>query len=176
MISAAIVAGSGLSIDPNRALPQTFNWHTTEQDTMAGELLWTVSGKPCWYNNGNLVLGTSLAAPLVPTEVAALNPAGYQNSQQGLDLFIRVDMDGTLWLGDWGHDNGGIFGCGNDNQLGTQATTIKLAVVPPSPPAPPPSPPRSPPPIPPFPPPAPPPPLVRSVLSATFLVWGTVEV
>ena len=54
--------------------------------------------------------------------------SGNCNTQHGMDIFLKVDTSGTLHVGDWGHDNGGMFGCGNDNQLGSMATTIKLAV------------------------------------------------
>ena len=131
------------------------HWHGTEQDSMAGDLLWTVKGKPAYITQNRMHLGTSLTRPFVSTLSTALPfPNTYQaGNQGGLDFFIRVDTSGALWLGDWGHDNGGLFNCGNDNNLGTQATTIQLVPIAtandyaafPSPPAPPPVPPSLPP-------------------------------
>ena len=110
------------------------NYHITEQDAMGGDLLWTVQGKPCWLSNRGLHLGTSLARPFQRTTFANLNYG--TSGQHGIDFFLRVDTNGSLWLGDWGHDNGGFFSCGHDNLLGVQRTTIELAVLP-EPPAPP---------------------------------------
>ena len=154
------------------------HWHGTEQDSMAGDLLWTVKGKPAYITQNRMHLGTSLARPFVSTLSTALPfpntyPAG---NQGGLDFFIRVDTSGALWLGDWGHDNGGLFNCGNDNNLGTQATTIQLVPIAtandyaafPSPPAPPPVPPSLPPAPPPGgPSPKPPPSPATSATGAT---------
>ncbi|NYZ77548.1 right-handed parallel beta-helix repeat-containing protein, partial [Candidatus Micrarchaeota archaeon] len=47
-------------------------------------------------------------------------------SQPGLDFFARVDNDGYLWFGDWGHDNGGYFNCGDDEYFGVGKTNIML--------------------------------------------------
>jgi hypothetical protein len=37
-----------------------------------------------------------------------------------------VGDDGRLWFGDWGHDNGGMFNCGNDDHLGMARSNIVL--------------------------------------------------
>ena len=128
MLSATAVTGTVVA---------PTNWHNTEEDAMGGDLLWTVKGKPCWLSERTLHLGTSLSAPFVPTESAPLG-AGLVDTQHGIDFFLRVDISGVLWLGDWGHDNGGFFGCpSNDRDLGAQATTIRLAqLAPPPPPSP----------------------------------------
>lgn len=138
MLSATVTTGS--FVQPN-------NLHSTEQDVMSGDLLWTVKGRPCWGHRASsslgyrLYLGTSLAAPFVETERSEPfypSQTSSYGGQMGLDTFIRVGTNGTLWLGDWGHDDGGLFLCGNDNQLGVQGTTIQLAILPPpSPPSPP---------------------------------------
>lgn len=73
-------------------------------------------------------LGTGMAANVFQwSSSSAVSVAGDGNTQHGLDIFVRVGTDGILWVGDWGHDNGGMFGCGNDNQLGIAPTNIKLA-------------------------------------------------
>ena len=89
-------------------------------------------------------LGTGMTANVfLSSSSSTVSTAGSQ-TQHGMDIFVRVATDGILWVGDWGHDNGGMFGCGNDNYLGIAPTNIEL-VTPPSPPLPPslPSPPRS---------------------------------
>ena len=88
-------------------------------------------------------LGTGMTANVFqPNSSSAVSTAGSQ-TQHGMDIFVRVAMDGILWVGDWGHDNGGMFGCGNDNYLGIAPTNIEL-VTGPSPPQTPPSPPLPP--------------------------------
>lgn len=47
---------------------------------MGGDLLWTVNGKPAFYSNGQLYLGTSMARPFVVTETSAF--AGSRTNTQ----------------------------------------------------------------------------------------------
>jgi hypothetical protein len=122
MMTASSTVTSGMNNPPN--------WHGTEQDSMGGDVLWTVQGKPCFYSDGRLRLGTSMLQPFLlhSSSIITCPSSGNCNTQHGMDIFLKVDTSGTLHVGDWGHDNGGMFGCGNDNQLGSMATTIKLAV------------------------------------------------
>jgi hypothetical protein len=110
---------------------QTWN---TEEDFMGGDLLWTVAGKPSYIAASSSTadqfkLGTSISNPFTATQTDTFScPSGGScNTQFGLDLFWHVDGDGYLWMADWGHDNGGFFGCGNDNQIGMARTSVKLA-------------------------------------------------
>lgn len=123
MITASPVATSGLSNPDWTAM-------YSEEDYIGGDLLWTVKGKPSWYSSQYFYLGTSMQQPFLPTLTdQALPPyPGNGATQSGLDIFLKVDSAGALWAGDWGHDNGGMFGCGNDNQLGAMKTNIRLAV------------------------------------------------
>jgi len=143
MLTATTSVTSGIS--------SPANWHGTEQDAMGGDMLWTVKGKPCYYSNNRLNLGTSMQQPFAVSSYTTVSipSGGNGNTQHGMDIFLKVDTSGTLHVGDWGHDNGGMFGCGNDNQLGSMQTTIKLAVPPPAPPPPSPPPPSPSPPPPP---------------------------
>ena len=75
-------------------------------------------------------LGTGMAANVFQSSSSSAVSVSNGQTQHGLDIFIRVATDGFLWVGDWGHDGGGMFGCGNDNQLGIAPTNIKLAVLP----------------------------------------------
>ena len=72
-------------------------------------------------------LGTGMAANVFQSSSSSAVSVSNGQTQHGLDIFIRVATDGFLWVGDWGHDNGGMFGCGNDNYLGIAPTNIKLA-------------------------------------------------
>ena len=102
------------------------NSYNTEQDAFLN-VLWTVNGRPTYYNgNFNFAITGSLADPNLDTGTIFNIPGMISSTQFGLDFFGRVDNFGNLWLVDWGHDNGGYFGCGNDNQLGVIKTTITI--------------------------------------------------
>ena len=99
-------------------------------------------GGPHYYTYYSFVLGTSMTDPFsafmstsisLPTQTvtqsgSALTYAGTGNEQHGIDIFLKVDDSGNLWAGDWGHDGGGMFGCGDDYFLGTMQTTIQLVL------------------------------------------------
>ena len=123
MITASPVVRSGLS---NAVWTSMY----TEEDYIGGDLLWTVKGKPSWYSSQYFYLGTSMQQPFLATltNQASTPYGGVGTTQSGLDIFLKVDSAGALWAGDWGHDNAGIFGCGNDDQLGAMKTSIRLAV------------------------------------------------
>ena len=77
------------------------------------------------YSNNYMYLGTGMAT--YPFYYSRNYYVGsYTQTQHGLDIFIRVGSDGRLWVGDWGHDNGGMFNCGNDRYLGIAPTNIRL--------------------------------------------------
>ena len=79
------------------------------------------------YSSGRMHLGTGMAANVFQSSSSSAVSVSNGVTQHGLDIFIRVATDGFLWVGDWGHDNGGMFGCGNDNYLGIAPTNIRLA-------------------------------------------------
>jgi hypothetical protein len=62
-----------------------------------------------WWNNSNRSVAT----------------IGNQ-TQTGWDVWGSIDADGYVWFADWGHDDGGLFGVGNDDRLGTRKTNIRL--------------------------------------------------
>lgn len=119
------------------SIPPNGRWMDTEEDHMGGDLLWTVLGKPSYFSNCQMLLGSSMLNPFLTfrsdpvtatssTPIAGSSTSGTCNSQSGMDIFLKVDLTGNLWAGDWGHDNGGLFGCGNDNHLGSMRTNIRL--------------------------------------------------
>jgi len=127
MVSATFVdgmaKGSGLSQPPN--------YHGTEEDSMAGDMLWTVRGKPCFYSQNQLILGESMMNPFQTSSAYTVTIPGKGSgaTQHGMDIFFKVDNNGILHMADWGHDDGGMFGCGNDNMLGSMESTIRLATL-----------------------------------------------
>jgi hypothetical protein len=107
-------------------LNPTGGWWATEEDSF-GHTLWTVNGRVMYYkSSGVFVLGGNLTSPNTGASEFPAVSQPLSPGQPGLDFFGRVDDDGFLWLVDWGHDNGGYFNCGNDNQLGNGQTNIAL--------------------------------------------------
>ena len=122
------------------SIPPNGRWMDTEEDHMGGDLLWTVLGKPSYFSNCQMLLGSSMLNPFgffrsdpVTAQTSTIIDGPYADTgtcsqylQSGLDIFLKVDLTGNLWVGDWGHDNGGLFGCGNDDHLGSMRTNIRL--------------------------------------------------
>ena len=101
----------------------TFN----TQNDVFGNVLWTVNGRPFYYGGNFLFFNVgSIGNPSAGSGSFFTIPGAISNTQFGLDFFGRVDLTGSLWLADWGHDNGGYFGCGNDNMLGAVKTNIHI--------------------------------------------------
>lgn len=48
------------------------------------------------------------------------------STQSDMDVFGSIGSDNYVWFADWGHDDGGIFGVGNDSTLGTAKTNVYL--------------------------------------------------
>jgi len=105
--------------------------NNTEEDAF-GNQLFLVDGRVTFHSNGNFYYGGTRywREPTIPwtdttnTNISALT--GGSSGQTGMDLFGSVDTSGWVWFADWGHDNGGFFNVGNDSQLGTRPTNIKL--------------------------------------------------
>jgi parallel beta-helix repeat protein len=104
-------------------------WWGTEEDTF-GNVLFTVNGRVMYFDSyssgqGYFALGGGLDNPNSRYDLH--NVTAWTNPwQPGLDFFARVDDENKLWFGDWGHDNGGYFNCGNDEYLGVGRTNIML--------------------------------------------------
>ncbi len=112
--TATSVASTGLDLD---------TYQSTEEDEF-GHIIYTVHGRPAYFAPEGLILAGSLRDPTItPITHAMLG----ERSQNGLDLFAMVDDDGWLWFGDWGHDSGGFFSCGDDQFFGMGRTYISLA-------------------------------------------------
>ena len=74
----------------------TYNWLTTNPSGV-------------WWNNFGVSTATIGAS-----------------TQTGMDVWGSIDTDGYVWFADWGHDDGGLFSVGNDSQLGTRKTNIRM--------------------------------------------------
>lgn len=103
--------------------------NNTEEDAF-GDQIFLVDGRVTFLSNGSFYYGgtrywrETTTAWTNATGMSALS--GGNAAQTGMDLFGSVDTSGWVWFADWGHDNGGFFGVGNDSQLGTRPTNIKL--------------------------------------------------
>jgi hypothetical protein len=102
------------------------NWHGTEEDAF-GHVLYTVNGKIFHYNaSGSFRLAGTMGNPNVTTSTWSVTWNLGVDTQHGVDFFGHVDNSGFLWFADWGHDNGGFFNCGNDDQMGVARSNITL--------------------------------------------------
>jgi hypothetical protein len=103
--------------------------NNTEEDAF-GNQLFLVDGRVTFHAGGTFYYGgtrywrDSTIAWYNATGMSGLG--GGASTQTGMDLFGSVDTSGWVWFADWGHDDGGFFGVGNDSQLGTRPTNIKL--------------------------------------------------
>jgi hypothetical protein len=104
--------------------------NSTEEDCV-GTQLFTVDGDFTWYANGNFWYGGTVAGGWKNNISGLFNTSGKSNffagnsTQTDMDIFGSIDNTGFLWFADWGHDDGGLFGVGNDSQLGTRQTSIR---------------------------------------------------
>lgn len=103
----------------------------TEEDPF-GDQLFAVNGAISW-NGGNSSYTFNHNSTTGWREWDG-NFSNYSNSfssssqgitQSGLDCISGI-YNREVYFGDWGHDNGGMFNVGSDDQLGMQKTTIKL--------------------------------------------------
>jgi hypothetical protein len=107
----------------------------TEEDSI-GTQLFTVDGFTTYHKDKNFYysglytwletnepwsVGTSKAQFVA-------GPGSTQATlQTDMDIFGSIDAsDRSVWFSDWGHDDGGLYNVGNDVELGTRKTNIKL--------------------------------------------------
>lgn len=104
--------------------------YNTEEDAF-GNVLFLVNDRIMYFDgvdgvNGYFALAGTIDDP--NSQYTRYVVPYYANPDQpGMDFFVRVDNDGYVWFGDWGHDNGGYFNCGNDNYLGVIKTNIRIS-------------------------------------------------
>lgn len=107
----------------------------TEED-VAGDQLFAVNGSFSWcqsryfyYSRGagagtNTVPGWRQASGFTTSGMTSTLVGAGVDTQTGYDIMSSIDTNDRVWFADWGHDNGGLFGFGNDDRLGTAQTNI----------------------------------------------------
>jgi hypothetical protein len=99
----------------------------TEEDAV-GTQLFSIDGLTSFHNGGTFYYGGSggWKSGINPVGTGGKSSFAAGNSTQSdMDLFGSIDSSGYVWFADWGHDDGGLFGQGNDNVLGVRPTNIR---------------------------------------------------
>jgi hypothetical protein len=107
----------------------------TEEDSI-GTQLFTVDGFTTYHKDKNFYY-SGLYTWLDTTEAWSVGTSKAQfiagpgstqaTLQTDMDIFGSIDTsDRSVWFSDWGHDDGGLYNVGNDTELGTRKTNIKL--------------------------------------------------
>lgn len=116
----------------------------TEEDT-EGSQLFAINAKNSFHENGSFYMN-SLEGTFYMSDPYNDADAGWRfkrgnifntanmmsttlgnSTQSDRDVFGSIDpTTKQVWFADWGHDDGGIFGKGNDNTLGIQKTKIRM--------------------------------------------------
>jgi hypothetical protein len=130
-----------LNLQTNTILSETSVTYThpfnnvTEEDALMGDTLYAIDGcisyyasLKFYYTPGSATNGVGwrdLTNSVTTTGVSSFTfPSGYLDTQTGMDLFGSIGADRYVWFADWGHDDGGLFLCANDENLGVQKTNI----------------------------------------------------
>lgn len=122
-LSTGVITATALTVTaPSQA-------NGTEEDIL-GTQLFLVDSRTTFHNGGIFYHGgprywRSPSEAWSNTSGMTTFAAG-NSTQNDMDIFGSVDTSGFLWFADWGHDDGGLFGVGNDSQLGTRPTNIKM--------------------------------------------------
>ena len=135
-LTTGVITATTINYSSNILHPN-YTTNNTEEDAV-GDQLFTVDcfntflGERIFYYQGSTVWNNITTNPFNTTGKSAFtagpgsgNPAAA--TQSGLDIFGSVDdADRYVWFADWGHDNGGLYNVGDDVELGTRKTNIKL--------------------------------------------------
>ena len=103
----------------------------TEEDAV-GTQLFSIDGLTSFHNGGTFYYGGSggWKSGINPVGTGGKSSFSAGNSTQSdMDLFGSIDSSGYVWFADWGHDDGGLFGQGNDNVLGVRPTNISQVSI-----------------------------------------------
>lgn len=104
----------------------------TEEDPF-GDQLFSINGAISYYGHNDSTLfifgGTNgwrnINGNKFSDDCSSMNASGLSTTQTGMDIVTTIDTSRRVYFGDWGHDNGGIYGFGDDNQLGLRRTNIR---------------------------------------------------
>jgi hypothetical protein len=109
-----------------------YQYNPTEQDAN-GTALFAVNAKNAFHADGsfryetlddNYSVGWRFAGGMTANGMQSISIGN--STQSDMDIFGSIDTNGNIWFADWGHDDGGLFGFGNDNTLGIAKTKIRL--------------------------------------------------
>ena len=101
--------------------------NATEEDCV-GTQLFAVDATNTWHAGGTFYYGGGTGwkdnRNIFNTSGKSTLSIG-NSTQTDMDVFGSIDTNNFVWFADWGHDDGGLFGVGNDSILGTRPTNIK---------------------------------------------------
>lgn len=102
--------------------------NATEEDAI-GTQLFTVDGVVNWCSNTQYFYGGTsdwkTNTNVFNTSGRLSFTAGSFSTQTDMDIWGSIDTNGYVWFADWGHDDGGLFGIGNDDRLNIRQTNIR---------------------------------------------------
>jgi len=110
-----------------------YQYNSTEEDAN-GTAMFAVNAKNAFHANGlfnyelldnSYSVGWRFAGGMTANGMQAISIGN--STQTDMDIFGSIDSNGNVWFADWGHDDGGLFGVGNDNTLGVAKTKIRLS-------------------------------------------------
>jgi len=101
--------------------------NATEEDAF-GTQLFTVDNRVTFLNGVNYYYGgtNNWTSTVDWSSITGKSSAtaGTSSTQTGMDGMSSVGTDRYVWIADWGHDDGGLFGIGNDDRLNTRKSNI----------------------------------------------------
>ena len=121
-LSSGVLTSTAVTL---AAAPSQAN--ATEEDAV-GTQLFSIDGLTSFHNGGTFYYGGSggWKSGINPVGTGGKSSFAAGNSTQSdMDIFGSIDSSGYVWFADWGHDDGGLFGVGNDSTLGTRPTNIQ---------------------------------------------------
>ena len=104
----------------------------TEEDPF-GDQPFAINGAISYYGHNQSTLfifgGTTgwrnINGQKFSSNCSSMTASGTNVTQTGMDIVTTIDTSRRVYFGDWGHDDGGLFGFGNDDQLGLRRTNIR---------------------------------------------------
>lgn len=125
-LSSGVLTSTAVSL---AAAPTQANG--TEQDAV-GTQLFSIDGLTSFHNGGTFYYGGSggWKSGINPVGTGGKSSFAAGNSTQSdMDIFGSIDSSGYVWFADWGHDDGGLFGQGNDDRLAVRPTNISRVSI-----------------------------------------------
>jgi hypothetical protein len=134
-LTTGVITATAITYGNNVIYP-SYVTNNTEEDAVGTQLFAIdcfntfIAGTTFYYQGTNVwnsTTGTPFDLTGKSTFTAGPGPGNTGvGTQTDLDIFGSVDADRSVWFADWGHDNGGLYNVGNDVELGTRKTNVKL--------------------------------------------------